>query len=207
MLLGLWTAILTGAFPADRRGFALGLNQVAAIAGTFLGLIVGGVLASVDWHLVFIVSVPVGIIGTIWSYLSLHESGTRDVGGKVDWPGNIVFGIGLTALLAGITYGIQPYGNSSQGWGNPWVLGAIIGGAVLLVFFVLLELRVKQPMFDMHLFKIRAFAWGNIAGLVASVGRGGLQFMLIIWLQGIWLPLHGYSYPSTPSRRGSYPLT
>jgi MFS family permease len=209
MLFANSTAILTDAFPPNRRGFAIGLNQVAAIAGTFLGLIVGGILASVDWHLVFVVSVPFGILGTIWAYVSLHESGTRDVGGKVDWPGNIVFGIGLTALLAGITYGIQPYGNSSQGWGNPWVLSAIIGGVVLLVFFVFLELRTKEPMFDMHLFKIRAFAWGNIAGLVASVGRGGLQFMLIIWLQGIWLPLHGYSYESTPFWAGIYllPLT
>jgi MFS family permease len=209
MLFANSTAILTDAFPANRRGFALGLNQVAAIAGTFLGLIIGGILASVDWHLVFIVSVPFGIIGTIWAYLSLHETGARDPGGKVDWPGNIVFGVGLTALLAGITYGIQPYGGSTQGWGNPWVLTAIIGGIVLLVFFVFLELRTKQPMFNMHLFKIRAFAWGNIAGLVASVGRGGLQFMLIIWLQGIWLPLHGYSYESTPFWAGIYllPLT
>ncbi len=209
MLFANSTAILTDAFPPDRRGFAIGLNQVAAIAGTFLGLIVGGILASIDWHLVFVVSVPFGIIGTIWSYVSLHETGSRDPGGKVDWPGNIVFGVGLTALLAGITYGIQPYGGSTQGWGNPWVLAAIIGGAILLVFFVMLELRVKEPMFDMHLFKIRAFAWGNIAGLVASVGRGGLQFMLIIWLQGIWLPLHGYSYESTPFWAGIYllPLT
>jgi MFS family permease len=209
MLFANSTAILTDAFPPDRRGFAIGLNQVAAIAGTFLGLIVGGILAAVDWHLVFVVSVPFGIFGTVWAYVSLHESGMRDPDGKIDWPGNIVFGVGLTALLAGITYGIQPYGDSSQGWGNPWVLGAIIGGAVLLVFFVFLELRTKQPMFDMHLFKIRAFAWGNIAGLVASVGRGGLQFMLIIWLQGIWLPLHGYSYESTPFWAGIYllPLT
>jgi MFS family permease len=209
MLFANSTAILTDAFPPNRRGFAIGLNQVAAIAGTFLGLIVGGILASIDWHLVFVVSVPFGIIGTIWSYISLHETGSRDPGGKVDWPGNIVFGVGLTALLAGITYGIQPYGGSSQGWGNPWVLAAIIGGAILLVFFVFLELRVKQPMFDIHLFKIRAFAWGNIAGLAASIGRGGLQFMLIIWLQGIWLPLHGYSYESTPFWAGIYllPLT
>jgi len=209
MLFANSTAILTDAFPPNRRGFALGLNQVAAIAGTFLGLIIGGILASIDWHLVFIVSVPFGIIGTIWAYISLHESGTRNPGAKVDWPGNFVFGVGLVALLAGITYGIQPYGGSTQGWGNPWVLAGIIGGIILLIGFVFLELRVKEPMFDMHLFKIRAFAWGNIAGLVASVGRGGLQFMLIIWLQGIWLPLHGYSYESTPFWAGIYllPLT
>jgi MFS family permease len=157
---------------------------------------------------VFIVSVPFGILGTIWSYRSLHEVGAR-AKGKVDWPGNIVFAVGLTSLLAGITYGIQPYGTSSTGWFNPWVLTGIIGGIVLLVFFVFLELRVKEPMFNMRLFAIRAFAFGNTAGLLASIGRGGLQFMLIIWLQGIWLPLHGYSYESTPLWAGIYllPLT
>ncbi len=209
MLFANSTAILTDAFPPNRRGFALGLNQVAAIAGTFLGLIVGGVLAVVDWRAVFLVSVPFGVVGTIWSYKSLHEVGARAKDGKVDWPGNIVFAVGLTALLAGITYGIQPYGGSSTGWANPWVLAGIIGGIALLVFFVFLELRVAQPMFNMRLFRIRAFVFGNVASFLASVGRGGLQFMLIIWLQGIWLPLHGYSYESTPLWAGIYllPLT
>ncbi len=208
MLFANSTAILTDAFPANRRGFALGLNQVAAIAGTFIGLILGGVLAVIDWRAVFIISVPFGILGTIWSYRSLHEVGARGKG-KIDWPGNIVFAVGLTALLAAITYGIQPYGNSSTGWLNPLVLTGIIGGVVLLVFFVFLELRVKQPMFNMRLFTIRAFAFGNTASFLASVGRGGMQFMLIIWLQGIWLPLHGYSYESTPLWAGIYllPLT
>jgi MFS family permease len=202
------TAILTDAFPANKRGMAIGINQIAAIAGTFLGLIVGGVLAEIDWRAIFLVSVPFGILGTIWSYKSLHEVGARSPG-KVDWPGNIVFAVGLVSLLAGITYGIQPYGDSATGWANPWVLSGIIGGIVLLVFFVFLELRVKDPMFNVRLFKIKAFAWGNLAGLLASVGRGGLQFMLIIWLQGIWLPLHGFSYESTPLWAGIYmlPLT
>lgn len=208
MLFANSTAILTDAFPVERRGFALGINQVAAIAGTFLGLIVGGVLAEIDWRAVFLVSVPFGILGTIWSYKSLHEVGTRATG-KVDWPGNIVFAIGLVALLTGITYGIQPYGGSSTGWFNPWVLSGIVGGIAFLVGFVFLELHTKDPMFNMRLFRIRAFAWGNFAGLLASVSRGGLQFMLIIWLQGIWLPLHGFSYASTPLWAGIYllPLT
>jgi MFS family permease len=202
------TAILTDAFPANKRGMAIGINQIAAIAGTFLGLIVGGVLATIDWRAIFLVSVPFGILGTIWSYKSLHEVGAKG-SGTVDWPGNIVFAVGLTSLLAGITYGIQPYGTSSTGWLNPWVLTGIIGGIALLVGFVFLQLRTKEPMFNMRLFRIRAFAWGNFAGLLASVGRGGLQFMLIIWLQGIWLPLHGYSYESTPLWAGIYllPLT
>ena len=208
MLFANSTAILTDAFPVEHRGFALGINQVAGIAGTFLGLIVGGVLAEIDWHAVFIVSVPFGVLGTIWSYKSLHEVGTRSTG-TVDWPGNIVFAIGLVALLTGITYGIQPYGGSSTGWFNPWVLAGIIGGIAFLIGFVFLELRTTDPMFNMRLFRIRAFAWGNFAGLLASISRGGLQFMLIIWLQGIWLPLHGYSYESTPLWAGIYllPLT
>lgn len=202
------TAILTDAFPIERHGFALGINQVAGIAGTFLGLIVGGVLAELDWHAVFIVSVPFGILGTIWSYKSLHEVGTRATG-KVDWPGNVVFAIGLVALLTGITYGIQPYGDSSTGWLNPGVLTGMIGGIAFLIGFVFLELHTTDPMFNMRLFRNRAFGWGNFAGLLASISRGGLQFMLIIWLQGIWLPLHGYSYESTPLWAGIYllPLT
>ncbi|ANF31703.1 MFS transporter [Leifsonia xyli] len=205
MLFANSTAILTDAFPANKRGFALGLNQVAAIAGSFIGLILGGVLAEIDWRAVFFVSVPFGVIGTIWSIKSLHEVGQKNPG-RIDWLGNATFGIGLIALLTGITYGIQPYGGSSQGWGNPWVLGAIIGGIVLLGLFVFVELKVPAPMFDMRLFRIRAFSSGIFAGFLAAIGRGGLQFMLIIWLQGIWLPLHGYSYESTPLWAGIYML-
>ncbi|MEN2736292.1 MFS transporter [Microbacterium sp. X-17] len=205
MLFANSTAILTDAFPANKRGFALGLNQVAAIAGSFIGLILGGVLAEIDWRAVFFVSVPFGIIGTIWSYKSLHEVGQKNPG-RIDWLGNVTFGIGLIALLTGITYGIQPYGGSSQGWGNPWVIGSIIGGILLLIAFVFVELKVPSPMFDMRLFKIRAFSSGIFSGFLAAIGRGGLQFMLIIWLQGIWLPLHGYSYESTPLWAGIYML-
>ncbi|MHA7985215.1 MFS transporter [Rathayibacter sp. CAU 1779] len=205
MLFANSTAILTDAFPSNRRGMALGINQVAAIAGSFIGLIVGGLLAVVDWRAVFFVSVPIGVIGTIWSYISLKEVGTKNPG-KLDWPGNITFAVGLTALLTAITYGIQPYGGNSTGWTNPWVLTGIIGGALLLVVFTFIELRAKSPMFNMRLFRIRAFAMANLAGLLASVGRGGLQFMLIIWLQGIWLPLHGYDYADTPLWAGIYML-
>lgn len=205
MLFANSTAILTDAFPANKRGFALGLNQVAAIAGSFIGLILGGVLAEIDWRAVFFVSVPFGVIGTIWSIKSLHEVGQKNPG-RIDWLGNATFGIGLIALLTGITYGIQPYGGSSQGWGNPWVLGSIIGGILLLGAFVVVELKVRAPMFDMRLFRIRAFSSGIFAGFLAAIGRGGLQFMLIIWLQGIWLPLHGYSYESTPLWAGIYML-
>ncbi|GAA0991018.1 MFS transporter [Subtercola frigoramans] len=202
------TAILTDAFPSDKRGMAIGINQIAAIAGSFLGLLIGGVLATIDWRAIFLVSVPFGILGTIWSFKSLHEVGQRNPG-KVDIPGNVLFAVGLITLLTGITYGIQPYGTDSMGWLNPWVLGSIIGGIALLVIFVFVELHHRDPLFNVRLFAIKAFAWGNVAGLTAAISRGGLQFMLIIWLQGIWLPLHGFSYESTPLWAGIYllPLT
>jgi MFS family permease len=202
------TAILTDAFPANQRGTALGLNSIAAIAGSFIGLILGGVLAPVNWHLIFLVSAPVGVFGTVWAYYMLHDIGVRKHA-KMDWWGNLLFGVGLIAILVGITYGLQPYGGSAMGWTNPFVLGAMIGGLVLLIVFVFVETKVEEPLFNMSLFKIRAFAAGNIASLMLAMGRGGMQFMLIIWLQGIWLPLHGYSYSQTPLWAGIYllPLT
>ena len=198
-------AILTDAFPANQRGTAMGINQVAGISGQFIGLILGGLLAAVDWRLVFIVSVPIGLGGTIWSYLSLKEVGVRTPA-KIDWLGNITFAVGLIILLTGITYGIQPYGGHSMGWTNPLVLTGLIGGPVLLAVFCFIETKVESPMFDLHLMKIRAFAAGTMATLLASIARGGLQFMLIIWLQGIWLPLHGYAYKDTPLWSGVYLL-
>ncbi len=208
MLFANSTAILTDAFPVERRGMALGINQVAAIAGSFIGLILGGLLAEWDWRAVFFVSVPIGIAGTIWSYLSLRELSERHRA-RIDWWGNLLFAVGLTAVLAAITYGIQPYGGHTMGWTNPWVLAGLIGGALLLVAFGIVETKVAEPMFAMSLFRIRAFWAGNLAGLLASIARGGLQFMLIIWLQGIWLPLHGYDFEQTPLWAGIYllPLT
>ncbi len=208
MLMANSTAILTDAFPSRQRGMALGINQVAAIAGSFLGLIIGGVLSEWHWRAIFVVSVPLGILGTIWSYRSLHELGVKRRG-RLDIPGNITFAVGVTAILVAITYGIQPYGGHTMGWTNPWVLLGLIGGVVLLVVFGVVESKVDDPMFSMGLLKIKAFSAGNFAGLLASIGRGGMQFMLIIWLQGIWLPLHGYAFESTPLWAGIYllPLT
>ena len=212
MLMANSAAILTDAFPSNQRGMAMGTNQVAGIAGSFLGLVAGGVLSEVNWRLTFFVSAPIGVIGTIWSYRSLRETAPR-AGGvsrvKLDWLGNITFAVGLTAVLAGITYGIQPYGGSDMGWQNPWVLTGLIGGVAVLGLFCVIESRVAQPMFHLGLFKIRAFATGSIAGLLTAIARGGMQFMLIIWLQGIWLPLHGYDFEATPLWAGIYllPLT
>ena len=205
MLMANAPAILTDAFPANQRGTAMGINQVAGISGQFIGLILGGVLAAINWRLVFIVSVPIGIVGTIWSYLSLREIGARTAA-RIDWLGNVTFALGLVGLLTGITYGIQPYGGHSMGWTSPVVLTGLIGGVALLVLFCFIETRVPSPMFDLRLMRIRAFAAGVTATLLASIARGGLQFMLIIWLQGIWLPLHGYAFKDTPLWSGIYLL-
>jgi MFS family permease len=202
------TAILTDAFPANQRGTALGINSIAAIAGSFLGLLLGGVLGPVNWHLIFLVSAPIGAFGTVWAYFMLKDIGVRKHA-RMDWWGNVLFAVGLIAILVGITYGLQPYGGHAMGWTSPFVLSAIIGGVALLVIFGFVETRVAEPLFRISLFKIRAFAMGNIANLMLALGRGGMQFMLIIWLQGIWLPLHGYSFSQTPLWAGIYlvPLT
>ena len=208
MLMANSAAILTDAFPQDQRGLALGLNQVAGIAGSFIGLVLGGLLGPVEWHLVFLVSVPFGVFGTFWAYLKLRELGERRPV-NLDLWGNITFGAGLIALLTGITYGIQPYGDQTMSWTNPWVLAAMTGGAALLILFCFIETRVTHPMFRMELFRIRAFSAGNLAGLLSGLGRGGLMFILIIWLQGIYLPRHGYSFDRTPLWAGicMLPLT
>ena len=208
MIMANSPAILTDAFPSDQRGMAMGINQVAGISGQFIGLILGGVLAAVDWRLVFLISVPIGIGGSIWSYVSLREAGTRTPA-RIDWLGNLAFGLGLIGLLVGITYGLIPYGGHAMGWTNPLVLTGLCGGVTLLIAFCFIELRVAAPMFDLRLLRIRAFAAGNAATLLAAIARGGLQFMLILWLQGIWLVLHGYDFKDTPLWSGIYllPLT
>jgi EmrB/QacA subfamily drug resistance transporter len=197
-------AIITDAFPVKERGQALGINMVAVIAGSMLGLSLGGVLASIDWRLIFLVNVPIGIFATAYAFLMLKEVAKPERKQKIDVWGNVTFGVGLTLIMIGVTYGLLPYGASYFGWGNPWVVSSLVAGAALLFGFVFIEGRVEDPMFKLDLFKIAAFRAGNLASFLASIGRGGTQIMLIILLQGIWLPLHGYSYQSTPFWSGLY---
>ncbi len=197
-------AILTDAFPHTERGKALGVNQIAALAGSLVGLILGGILATIDWRFVFLVSVPFGLFGTIWSYTRLKELMKPEREQRIDVWGNATFAVGLTLILVGTTYGLMPYGKSTMGWGSPWVISAIAAGLVLMLIFPFIESRVKEPMFNLQLFKRRIFTAANFAGLLGSIARGGMMIMLIILLQGIWLPLHGYSYASTPFWAGIY---
>jgi len=197
MLVANSAAILTDAFPANQRGLALGINNIAGIAGSTIGLVLGGVLAPISWRLVFLISVPVGLLGTVWAYLKLREIGERRAA-RIDWWGNLCFAASLIAIMIAITYGIQPYGGHAMGWTSPLVISGLAGGVVLFVVFAFIELHVAEPMLDLRLFRLRAFTAGNIASLLGAVGRGGLQFMLVIWLQGIWLPEHGYGFANTP---------
>ena len=205
MLFANSSAIITDAFPANQRGLALGINGVAAVAGSSIGLVLGGVLAPVAWRAVFLVSVPFGILGTVWGFAKLRDLSERKPA-KIDWWGNVTFAVGLIAVMIGITYGIQPYGHHTMGWTSPRVIAEIGGGIVMLIVFCFIETRVEQPMFHLDLFKNRAFTLGNLASLLSGIGRGGLQFVLIIWLQGIYLPRHGYSYADTPLWAGIYLL-
>ena len=197
-------AILTDAFPPSERGMALGLNQIAFISGSLIGLILGGLLAVVNWRLVFLVSVPIGIAGTVWAYLKLRETGVITRNQRIDLPGVATFGAGLIILLVALTYGIMPYGHSVMGWGNPLVISGILVGLLLLAVFFFIERRVREPMFRLSFFRIRMFTAGNVSGFLYAIAQGGLTFMLIIWLQGVWLPLHGYNFEDTPLWAGIY---
>jgi MFS family permease len=207
-LLANSAAILTDAFPANQRGMALGINNIVGVSGMFVGLILGGLLAPIDWRLVFLISVPVGLFGTVWAYLKLKELSTPRPG-KIDWWGNVTFALALILAMVAVTYGIRPYGGSPTGWGSPRVLGLLLLALISMVAFVMVEKRTEEPMFRLPLFRIRAFTFGTLSTFLAAVARGGLMFMLIIWLQGIWLPLHGYDYTEAPLLAGIYmlPLT
>lgn len=201
-------AILTDAFPPNQRGLALGINNIAGISGSFLGLVLGGILGPIDWRLVFLISVPFGLFGTVWAYLKLQDNGRRQKA-RIDWAGNVTFAVGLVLVMIGITYGIEPADGHTMGWTSAPVIGELAAGVVILAAFCVIETRVTDPMFRLPLFKIKAFTYGTLSTFLSAVGRGGLQFMLIIWLQGIWLPEHGYSFTQTPLWAGIYmlPLT
>jgi MFS family permease len=207
-LLANSAAILTDAFPVNQRGMALGINNIVGVSGMFVGLVLGGLLAPINWRLVFLISVPVGLFGTVWAYLKLEER-SQPKRAPVDWAGNVSFALGLILIMVSVTYGIRPYGHSPTGWGSPRVIALLFGGVASLIAFAVIERQVANPMFRLPLFRIRAFTFGTLSTFLSAVARGGLMFMLIIWLQGIWLPQHGYDFTQTPLWAGIYmlPLT
>src|SRR3954463_16250833 len=207
-LLANAAAIITDAFPRHQRGLALGINNIVGVSGMFIGLVLGGILAPIDWRLVFLISVPVGLFGTVWAYLRLQEISTPRRA-RIDWAGNVTFALGLILVMVAVTYGIRPAGGHAFGWTSARVIVLLSASAVCLIAFAFVERRVANPMFYLPLFRIRAFTFGTLSTFLSAIARGGLMFMLIIWLQGIWLPEHGYDFTETPLYAGLYmlPLT
>ena len=207
-LLANTAAIITDAFPSNQRGMALGINNIVGVSGVFVGLVIGGLLAPINWRLVFLISVPVGLFGTVWAYLKLQEL-SRPQRTRIDWAGNVTFALGLVLIMVAITHGIRPYGDHATGWLSPQVLIELGLGVLSLIAFMIIELVSKDPMFKLQLLRIRAFTFGTFSTFLSALSRGGLMFVLIIWLQGIWLPLHGTDFADTPFKAGLFmlPLT
>ncbi|HXQ94736.1 MAG TPA: MFS transporter [Thermoplasmata archaeon] len=179
----LWSnsaALLTDAFPAGERGKALGINQVAALSGSVVGLVLGGILTTtLGWRSIFWVNLPIGTFGTVWAYAQLREMHTPEKDVPIDWIGNIAFGGGLTLALVGLTIG------ALAGWTSPFVVGSLASGVALVALFVFAERRVPHPMFDLTLFRIRTFLAGNVASAFAALARGAFSFVMVFYLQGV----------------------
>jgi MFS family permease len=203
-------AIITDVFPTSERGKALGINMVAIMSGQFIGLLLGGVLATYNWRYVFLVNVPFALLGTVVSYRNMKELSFQATKTSIDVLGNILFIVGLTSLLVGVTYGLMPYEHNgitdAMGWNSPLVMSTLGIGIVALIIFPFVERKAKNPMFRFEFFKIRSFAYANLASFTAAIARGGIMFMLILLLQGIWLALHGYRFEDTPLWAGIYML-
>jgi MFS family permease len=196
-------AILTDYFPKNELGKALGLNQVSGLVGGVAGLIIGGVLSVINWRYIFLLDFVVGIIGTLWSFKSLRDV-QKPIKQPLDIIGNVLFALGITLLLISVTYGLLPYGNQQLGWGNPFVITGLTISFLAIGIFVLVESKVKNPMFDLSLFKVRDFSVANFTNFIASMARQGILLMMLVLLQGIWLPLHGVPYSQTPFWAGLY---
>ena len=201
------TALLTDAFPPGERGRALGLNQASFIIGSFLGIILGGLLSNYDWHLLFLVNVPFAVAGALWSIFKLRRVDRGSVRVKIDYWGNLTLALGLVLITLGFTYALMPYGGSEMGWTNPLVIASFVAGMALIIAFIPIELRQEEPLFKLSLFRVRPFTYGVMALFLSSLARGAIMFLITIWLQGIYLPLHGFSYTETPFWAGIYMLS
>jgi EmrB/QacA subfamily drug resistance transporter len=172
------TAIVTDAFRGGRVGLGLGVNQIAAAAGFVLGPVIGGLLTAISWRWVFLINVPIGLVGTYWGIRRLREPVRLPGHQRFDWLGSLTFTIGLGAFLLALSLVAFP----ALGW---TVIDALfVVGIVGLIAFVVIELRTSQPMMDLRLFAHRLFAFANLSNLLNGVARGAVLFLLIFFLQG-----------------------
>ncbi len=175
------TAIITDTFPPSERGRALGINSVGAICGSVLGLVAGGVLTStLGWPSIFWINIPVGTFATVWAHLKLKELGVKTRGERPDIFGMVIFGAGMALSLAGLVFG------SLSGWAI-LDLEIMTSGILLMILFVYAEARIRAPMMELKLFKIKEFSTGILANLLAAISRGAVSFVLVFYLQGVLL--------------------
>ena len=178
LLLTNSAVIVTDAFRKGRVGFGLGVNGIAFSAGFLLGPVVGGILTSISWRLVFLINVPIGIIGTIWGILQLREPVTLPSGQHFDWKGSLTFTLGLATLLLAVSLYAFPMTAA-------WVVYALfIVAAVSLALFIVAERRAPEPMLNLHLFENRSFAYASAANGINGLARGAVLFVLTFFLQG-----------------------
>jgi EmrB/QacA subfamily drug resistance transporter len=172
-------AIITDAFPPNERGRALGINQISIVAGAVAGLVLGGIITStIGWRWIFFVNVPIGLIATLRAHADLRELARPESAPHIDWAGNLVFALGLTLLLLGVTLG------ALGDIGTVPAIAIVVVGLGLLVVFVGIEARVPSPMLDLSLFRNRQFATTAIATLMNALARGAFTFVLVFYLQG-----------------------
>ena len=172
-------AIITDAFPVNERGKALGTNQVAIVFGAAMGLVFGGFLVSLlGWRSIFWVNIPIGIFASLWSHFKLRELATIEKGQRIDLTGNFTFAGGLALILVAIT--VYSLGSLS----GLYALLMILVGVTLIVFFVIVEIRSRYPMFNMSLFKVKAFSYGSFALLLNALANGAVTIVLVFYLQG-----------------------
>ncbi|MEL9991580.1 MAG: MFS transporter [Thermoproteus sp.] len=197
-------AIIADVFPPRERGFAQGLVGISFSAGSLTGLLVGGLLAVVDWRLVFLVNVPFGVLNALWSYRVVYNISPGVGKVFVDWAGTITLAAGLLLLLLGLAFSMIPYGNSMMGWSNPLVWAMLSAGLTLIVAVVPLERRAKTPMLRLDLFSIRQFSFGVLSAFLLFIAQGANVFVLSIFLQAVYLPMNGMPYELTPLWAGIY---
>ena len=171
-------AIVTDAFPREQLGLAMGTNTMIAAVGLVLGPVLGGALVSISWQWVFWFNVPLGIVGSIWAALNLHELSRSDEDRTLDVTGTITYVLGLTGLVYAISRG------GLSGWDDPLVIGGFVVAAVLLPLFILIERRHRAPMLDLSIFKNRLFAAASGAAFINGLSRFALMFIFVFYYQG-----------------------
>ncbi|MDX6411230.1 MAG: hypothetical protein QOE91_746, partial [Gaiellaceae bacterium] len=174
--------LLSAAVPAEKRGLALGAWGGIGGLAVALGPLVGGaVVSGINWHWIFWLNVPIGLVLAPLAFFRLNES--RGPASRLDLPGLALVSTGLFGIVWGLVRG------NGVGWGSPEIVGSLAVGVVLTALFVLWELRTDAPMLPMRFFRNRVFALTNVASLFMFFGMFGSIFLLSQFFQTV----QGYS--------------